>query len=150
MTFENMKELAGKIRETFGEEAEEDFWVLVDEESDRKVRKEVNTKINATVASLMRHNLDRDAIKQILSEIWFLDEKETRRLIRREEIVNIPVRKLVDYLLSENYTQKEAKAFLEDYAVRVRLASDPSMAALSPEDLSDRLQGVAESEEHQQ
>jgi hypothetical protein len=99
---------------------------------------------------LMRHNLDRDAIKQILSEIWFLDEKETRRLIRREEIVNIPVRKLVDYLLSENYTQKEAKAFLEDYAVRVRLASDPSMAALSPEDLSDRLQGVAESEEHQQ
>lgn len=150
MTFENMKELAGKIRETFGEEAEEDFWVLVDEESDRKVRKEVNTKINATVASLMRHNLDRDAIKQILSEIWFLDEKETRRLIRREEIVNIPVRKLVDYLLSENYTQKEAKAFLEDYAVRVRLASDPSMAALSPEELSDRLQGVAESEEHQQ
>lgn len=150
MTFENMEELAGKIRETFGEEAEEDFWVLVDEESDRKVRREVNTKINATVASLMRHNLDRNAIKQILSEIWFLDEKEIRRLIRREEIVNIPVRKLVDYLLSENYTQKEARAFLEDYAVRVRLASDPSMAALSPEELSDRLQGVAESEEHHQ
>ena len=113
------------------------------EKEEQAAFEEYERGLNRAVAALSEVTNDKEAMAKALHRHWGVEISEAEDRVQWEMRVNAPARNLERFLQMElNFSKSEARSYMKEKMVRIRLKNDRRLSALKPKELYRELEKV--------